>query len=256
MQIDELHSRVAMVPARIGSERLSRKNLRMLGDKPILAHAIAAAKASGVFDRVVVNGDDPIFGHVAEAEGAEFYLRPAHLGKSDARSDDVVADFIEHHPCRVVAWVNPTSPLQPSAEVAAVVRHFEREGLDSLITTRREPFHVVFEGRPLNFDPDGKFARTQDLTPVSVFVYSVMMWRVAAFLKSHKATGHALMTGRFGTFDVSPASCLILKTEENLALIQAAYLTSKRPKDAPRYFECPDEPANGHLEPRLRASRG
>lgn len=228
---------VAMVPARIGSERLHRKNLRMLGDKPVLAHVISTARKSGAFDRVIVNGDDPIFGRIASSEGAEFYLRPSKLGASDARSDDVVANFMEEHPARLVAWVNPASPLQPPDEVADVIRHFERQDLDSLITTRQEKFHSLFQERPINFDSNAKFARTQDLAPVSIFVYSVMMWRTSAFLDHYRAKGHAVILGRFGTYDVSPLSCLLLKTEENFAAIESAYLRESGLKSVARYFE-------------------
>jgi CMP-N-acetylneuraminic acid synthetase len=226
-----------MIAARIGSERLYRKNLRMLGDKPILAHAISTAFASGAFDRVVVNGDDPIFGRIAQAEGAEFYLRPPVLGASDVRSDDVVADFMEKHPARIVAWVNSVSPLQPATEVAEIIRYFHAQDLDSLITTRREGFHAMYQGKPVNFDPNEKFAKTQDVPPVSIFVYSVMMWRSAAFLRQFRLHGHAIIVGKFGTYDVSAASCLVLKTEESFAAIEAVYdqLHAARPREA-RYF--------------------
>ncbi len=226
-----------MIPARIGSERLRQKNLLMLGDKPVLAHAIATAKESGVFDRVIVNGDDPIFGRIAASAEAEFYLRPPALGSSDARSDDVVADFMEKFPARIVAWVNSASPLQPASDVTAAVRHFEAENFDSLITTRREGFHALFKGQPINFETQGKFARTQDLPPVSIFVYSVMMWKSTVFLEHYHKHGHAVIVGKFGTYDVSPAACMLLKTDENFAAIEAAYTRQKAgEQSSPSYF--------------------
>lgn len=228
---------VAMIPARIGSERLRQKNLLMLGDKPVLAHAITTAQQSGVFDRVIVNGDDPIFERIAASAGAEFYLRPPELGSSDARSDDVVADFMEKNPVKIVTWVNSASPLQPPSDVIAAVRHFEAENLDSLITTRREGFHALFKGQPINFEVQGKFARTQDLPPVSIFVYSVMMWRSSVFLEHYHKHGHAVIVGKFGTYDVSPAACMLLKTDENFATIEAAYARQKAgERSSPRYF--------------------
>src|SRR3989304_395347 len=67
---------IAMVPARIGSTRLKMKNLALINGKPLISYAIDAAKASGVFSRVVVNSDNEIFAGVAERYGADFYLRP------------------------------------------------------------------------------------------------------------------------------------------------------------------------------------
>ena len=98
---------VAMVPARMGSERLQMKNLALLDGKPLISYAIQAAKASGVFDRVVLNSDSAVFEQVAHQYDIDFYLRPTELGSSDTKSDTVVYDFMEHIPSDIVAWVNP-----------------------------------------------------------------------------------------------------------------------------------------------------
>ena len=92
----------AMIPARIGSTRFKMKNLAMLNGKPMIAYAIIAALSSKLFNRVIVNSDSDIFRPIAEEYGAEFYLRPSHLGGSTVKSDDVVKDFIENFPSDIV----------------------------------------------------------------------------------------------------------------------------------------------------------
>lgn len=212
---------IAMVPGRIGSTRLKMKNLALLGGRPLMAYAIEAAKASGVFDRIIVNADHEVFEKIAVQHGAEFYLRPAALGSSTMKSDEVVYDFMSAHPADVVAWVNPTSPLQTGEEVRAVVEHFHARQLDSLITVREERVHGLVQDRPVNFDPETPFAQTQDLPPVQLFVYSVMMWRTATFRRAFEATGHALMSGAFGVFPVSKRSAVLIKTQEDLQIAEA-----------------------------------
>ena len=64
---------IAMVPARIGSTRLKMKNLALINGKPLISYAIEAAKASGVFSRVVVNSDNEIFAGIAKRYGVDFY---------------------------------------------------------------------------------------------------------------------------------------------------------------------------------------
>jgi len=228
-------SRVAFVPARLGSERLPMKNLALVAGRPLLAWAVRAARASGCFERVVVNADHEVFGAVARREGADFYLRPAALGSSQARSDDVVLDFLDHCRADVAAWVNPTNPLQTAEELRAAVEHFEREALDSLVTVERRPAHAVCAGRPVNFEPDGKFERTQDLTPVEVFAYSLMMWRAGPFRRAMAERGHALMGGRFGTFPVSREAALAVKTEADLLLADRWLRTRGGPAPVLRY---------------------
>ncbi|MFZ5775054.1 MAG: cytidylyltransferase domain-containing protein [Thermodesulfobacteriota bacterium] len=211
---------VAMIPARIGSTRLPMKNLALINGQPMIAYAVKAAQESGMFDRIVINGDSPVFGKIAERYGVEFYHRPEHLGSSTTKSDDVVNDFMQAHPADIVCWVNPTSPLQSGTEIRAVINHFLAEGLDTLITVSNAQVHANFGGKPLNYRTDELFAQTQDLTPVELFVYSVMMWRSAPFLADHKRQGHAFFVGKVGFFPVSKESAIIVKKAEDLKLIE------------------------------------
>ncbi len=209
---------VGMIPARIGSTRLKMKNLALINGKPMIAYVIEAAKKSNVFDRIVVNSDSPILGKIADQYDVEFYQRPESLGSSITKSDDVVLDFIDKHPCKIIAWVNPISPLQPSSEIKDVVEYFLNNGLDSLITVKNEQVHAIFNDNPINFSIKGKFAQTQDLTPVQPFVYSIMMWRTETFVTAMKEQGYAFFSGKVGFFPVSKESSIIIKTAEDLRL--------------------------------------
>src|SRR3972149_4228779 len=209
---------IAMVPARIGSTRLKMKNLALINGKPLISYAIEAAKVSGVFSRVVVNSDNEIFAGVAERYGADFYLRPAELGSSTTKSDNVVYDFIAKHPSDIVAWVNPTSPLQTGDEIRNVINYFVKENLDTLITVKNEQVHCIFEGRPINFNTAEIFAQTQDLKSVQPFVYSIMMWRNKTFMNTFERQGYALFCGKTGYYPVSKETSIIIKTKEDIML--------------------------------------
>jgi len=212
---------IAMIPARMGSERLKCKNLRLLAGKPVIAHAINAAKASCIFSRVVVNSEHEAFGEVAERYGVEFYKRPIDLGSSEARSDDVVADFISHHPGDLLVWVNPIAPLQPASEIRDAVSYMQEGGFDTVITTKREYLHTLFRGQPLNFSCTERFAKTQDLEPVESFVYSLMMWNYASFQKAYRQNGYAVLSGKVGYYPVARQSAILIKYEEDLQMCEA-----------------------------------
>jgi len=210
---------IAMIPARMGSTRLAMKNLVLIDGRPMIYYAIAAAKAAGIFDRIVLNSENAIFGEIAKRYSVDFYLRPEKLGSSTAKSDDVVDDFMSRYPAEITAWVNPTSPLQTGEEIRKVVECFISEQLDTLITVRSEQVHALYGGRPLNFKVDEQFAQTQDIMPVERFVYSVMMWRNEVFRRTFSVKGYALFCGKIGYFPVSKESALIVKTEEDIKLI-------------------------------------
>jgi CMP-N-acetylneuraminic acid synthetase len=238
--------KIAMVPARIGSTRLPMKNLALIDGEPMIAYAIRAAKDSGVFDRVVVNADAPVFAKIAERYGVDFYQRPAVLGSSTTKSDDVVHDFMKNHPADIVAWVNPTSPLQTAGEVREVIRHFQREELDTLITVKNEQVHANFAGSPLNYRTDELFAQTQDLLPVELFVYSVMMWRTAPFMAAYAKQGHAFFVGKVGFYPVDKLSAIIIKREEDLRLAEFVIKTMRQTGGAPlRYDPLAEEARRG-----------
>lgn len=72
--------RIAVIPARGGSQRIPRKNIRLLNGKPLLAYSIETAQASQLFDRIIVSTDDQEIAAVARAYGAETpFLRPDDL---------------------------------------------------------------------------------------------------------------------------------------------------------------------------------
>ncbi len=89
---------VAIIPARGGSQRIPRKNIRLFGGRPMIAHSIDAARESGCFDRVIVSTDDPEVASVATACGGEVpFLRPADLSDAFTGLDAVM--------CHAVTWL-------------------------------------------------------------------------------------------------------------------------------------------------------
>lgn len=76
-------SSLAIIPARGGSTRIPRKNIRLFYGKPIIAYAIEAAQESNLFNHIVVSTDDREIAEVAAKYGAEISIRPAELGKNE-----------------------------------------------------------------------------------------------------------------------------------------------------------------------------
>ena len=210
----------AMIPARIGSTRFKMKNLAMLNGKPMIAYSIVAALSSKVFDRVIVNSDSDVFRSIAEEYGAEFYLRPEHLGGSSVKSDDVVKDFINKYPSDVVVWENPIAPLQTVEDIRNTIQYFLSNDLDSLFTVKEEQVQCVYENKPINFDEQDKFAQTQNLKPVCPFVPFIMMWRTHTFLNAFKKRGYAFFCGKVGYFPVSRLSSVIIKYEDDFRIAE------------------------------------
>src|ERR1700743_317807 len=91
--------RIAIIPARGGSKRIPRKNIKAFCGKPIIAYSIQAALNSAVFDKVIVTTDDADIADIARSHGAETpFVRPASLADDHATTVPVIKHAID--------WVN------------------------------------------------------------------------------------------------------------------------------------------------------
>lgn len=88
--------RIAIIPARGGSKRIPRKNIRQFHGKPMLAWSIEAAAESRLFERIIVSTDDPEIAEIARNWGAETpFVRPAELSDDYVGTTEVVADAVQ-----------------------------------------------------------------------------------------------------------------------------------------------------------------
>lgn len=84
--------RVAIIPARGGSQRIPRKNIRNFAGKPAIAHVIQTAQNSGLFDTIIVSTDDSEIAEISRYWGAKVpFLRPAELANDFVGTTEVIA---------------------------------------------------------------------------------------------------------------------------------------------------------------------
>lgn len=167
--------KAAIIPARGGSKRIPRKNIKSFCGKPIIAWSIEAAIASGCFDRIIVSTDDSEIAAVSTALGAEVpFYRPAELAGDHAGTMPVVRHALE--------WLRDNDRLPEQACCIHATAPFMRAGdlrtgLDLLlaqhcdyvfpVTTFPAPIQralrIDAEGRAQMFQPEHFHTRSQDL---------------------------------------------------------------------------------------------
>src|SRR5688500_12769930 len=95
--------RIAVIPARGGSKRIPRKNIKLFAGKPMIARAIDIARSSGLFDHVVVPTDDGEIARIATECGAEVpFMRPEELADDYTPTVPVIAHAISA--CQTLGW--------------------------------------------------------------------------------------------------------------------------------------------------------
>lgn len=137
-------SLVALIPARAGSKRVPAKNVRVLGGHPLLAYTIAGARASGLFDAVVVSTEDRSVASIASHYGAEVpFLRPADLAGDTSPDIGWVTHALTEleragRGFEAFSLLRPTSPFrQPATILRAWERFSSAKGAHSLRAVER-----------------------------------------------------------------------------------------------------------------------
>lgn len=225
---------VAEIPARLGSKRVARKNIRPICGKPMIAYAIEACLGADGIDEVYVNTESELIAETAKKYGAEVYLRPEHLAQDHIVSDEFNFDFLEHIECDALVMVNPVSPLVEATDIEAAIRCYRENDYDTLLSVRDDKLHSFYKGKPLNFSTDGKLPMTQDLEPVRTCVWTISIWRREVFMKSYRENGHAVFSGNLGFISIDPLKALKISEEADFrmaeALIRSGALAAAKPE--------------------------
>lgn len=131
---------LAVIPARGGSKRVPRKNLREYRGKPLLQWAMLHAKGSKYIDHFVVSSDDKeILGH-ASARGL---IRPDELATDTATSEDALRHALSLFPAHWVVLLQPTSPNRTAEEIDACIEIAQR-GNGCISTLKGAPNGAVY----------------------------------------------------------------------------------------------------------------
>jgi pseudaminic acid cytidylyltransferase len=167
--------RLAVIPARGGSKRILRKNIKIFGGKPMIAWSIEAAMASGLFDHIIVSTDDTEIAEVAKAYGAEVpFMRPAELSDDYTGTSAVIAHAIEWYQTqglmpKLVCCIYATAPFVSAMDLQRGLTTLTETNSDFSFSTTSYAFPIqraiklTKEGRVEMFQPEYFNMRSQDL---------------------------------------------------------------------------------------------
>jgi CMP-N,N'-diacetyllegionaminic acid synthase len=144
---------LAVIPARGGSKRVPRKNIREIAGRPMLWWTIDHVRRCATPMRLLVSTDDPDIREVALREGAEVpELRPAHLASDDSPTEPVLLRALEtvpggHESIEHVVLLPPTSPVREVGSIDAAIELYQVSGADSLVSVTEES-PLQWQGTP------------------------------------------------------------------------------------------------------------
>lgn len=215
---------VAMIPARLGSQRVKKKNLRILNDKPLIAYSIEAACKSEIFSEIYINSEADIFGEIADQYGIKFYKRPEHLASNKTINDEFVFDFIQNVSGDILVQLLPTSPLISSKEIKEFVTEMLSSDYDTLVSVENHQIACIYEGKAINFDLFEPHKPSQMMVPIKSYATVLMAWTYNNFLQNMKKYGCAYhgADGKIGYYVLKGLSTIDIDEEEDFMLAEVA----------------------------------
>lgn len=167
--------RIAVIPARAGSKRIPRKNIKLFCGSPMIAWTIKAARECGVLDQIVVSTDDDEIAEVARALGAEVpFSRPPHLSDDYTGTSPVVAHAIQWYQANgycidLACCIYATAPFLRPDDMKRGLELITGAGAEFAFSVTSYAFPIQraiklnSQGRVEMFQPQYLDTRSQDL---------------------------------------------------------------------------------------------
>jgi CMP-N,N'-diacetyllegionaminic acid synthase len=206
---------LGVIPARGGSKRIPRKNLRLLCGKPLIWYTIEAAKQAKRLTDWVVSTEDKEIADLALSYGAFVVKRPDSLAEDDTTSGAVVRhalDWMEvdREPYDMVVLLHPTSPIRDPKHIDEAVEKLGASPLDTLASVYKLP-----QKSHANVVAVGEWASPIDhqYWPLALLNASIYAMKRDWFLQNNKHTDSVsvpLVMDRFHSLDVDEEADLAI----------------------------------------------
>lgn len=166
---------VAIIPARGGSKRIPRKNIKAFCGKPMIAWSIEAARASGCFDKIIVSTDDSEIAETARQWGAQVpFMRPAELSDDYAGTIPVIrhaVQWLQEHegPVDQACCIYATAPFVSAKDLQRGWQLLNSTAQDYAFSVTSYAFpiqraiRITEQGNVAMFNPEHFMTRSQDL---------------------------------------------------------------------------------------------
>jgi pseudaminic acid cytidylyltransferase len=220
---------VAIIPARGGSKRIYRKNIKLFLEKPIIAYSIEAALAAGVFDEIMVSTDDDEIAEIAQKYGAKVpFKRSPQTAHDYATTADVLQEVLASYEqqgqkFQYACCLYPTAPLVSVEVLQKAHQKVVVEGFDTAFPIQRFGFPIQrslkIENDKLQWVyPENASVRSQDLQPRFHDTGQFYFFKVAPFL-----TYNSLLTQNSAGIEIPELEAQDIDNEIDWKLAEMKY---------------------------------
>jgi len=247
---------IGMIPARLGSQRVKKKNLRLIGGKLLISYVIEAALDVNYFDEIYINSESDIFSEIADKYNISFYKRPSDLSSDTATNDEFALDFINQVKGDILIQLLPTSPLITPSEIEGFVKNMLENDYDTLISVEHNQIACLYNNKPVNFDKYIINPPSQTMTPVMSYATALMGWKYKNYVSNMEKYNCAYHggDGKIGYYELRGLSTIDIDYEKDFLLAEAILKgRSEISSEPPAYYGETDAwDAENHVESILK----
>tara|TARA_R110000868_G_scaffold150063_3_gene372965 strand:+ start:26238 stop:26927 length:690 start_codon:yes stop_codon:yes gene_type:complete len=220
---------LAIIPARGGSKRIPKKNIKSFLGKPIIAYSIQAAIKSNLFDEIMVSTDDVEIAEIAKKYGAKVpFLRSEDNANDFAVLACVIVEVLKNYSTQGLSFNNvccilPSAPFVTSINLKVAHSKLIKNSLDSVFPILEYSFPIqrslmAQNGRVNMVWPEHINTRSQDLEPRYHDAGQFYWLKTSSFLKENK-----LFTANSGALIISALHAQDIDTETDWKLAEIKY---------------------------------
>jgi len=189
--------KIAIIPARAGSKRIPRKNIRLFGGQPMISWSIKAAQDSGLFDEIIISTDDVEIADIAKDLGASVpFIRPEEISGDHTPIKEVVTHAIkaftaENQEPELVCCIFATAPFIQQSDLISALDKVQDENTSFSFPIARfsasiqRAIKLDDAGHAGMFTPEAFNSRSQDLEPAYFDAGQFYWGRTQAWLQPH-----------------------------------------------------------------------
>ena len=172
---------VAFVPIRLNSKRVVGKNLKMLGDKPLMCYVLETlSKVKGVDEVYCYCSNEAVIEYLPK--GVKLLKRPEFLDRDETLGKEIYEEFTKTIDADVYILAHTTSPFMKIETFENALDKIKNEDYDSAFSAEKIQTFAWFKGKTLNYDLK-EIPRTQTIEPVFVetsafFMFKRDVWKV------------------------------------------------------------------------------
>ena len=181
---------VALVPARLSSNSIPSKNIKELGDVPLVNYTLKTLnKIEAINEIFIYASEQSIIAHIGKGLKYIYLERPPYLDSDDTSTQDIIREFLNEIDADIIVLWHITSPFLRASTIKECLDRVMSGEYDSAFTAFEIKKFCWYKGKSLNYDLDKPTPKTRDLHPVIVEQSALYIFTKEVFKRGGRRIG-------------------------------------------------------------------